>query len=59
MSFMFLLLSLIVHFHVDMFLTTLVHSPYLMFSHDLVFMSTNCAIWILSVLVPCGLHVSS
>jgi len=52
-------LSLNAYFHVDMCHTTLVHSPYLMFSHDLVFMSTNCAIWILSVLVPCGLHASS
>jgi len=44
-------LSLIVHFHDDMLLTTLVHSPYLMFSHDLVFMSTICAIWIYECLV--------
>jgi len=31
------ILSLIVYFHDDMFLTTLVHSTYLMFSHDLNF----------------------
>jgi len=43
------ILSLIVHFHDDMFLITLVHSPYLLFSHDLIFMSPIRAIWILSV----------
>jgi len=28
-------------------------------SHDLVFISTTCAIWILSVLEPCDLQVFS
>ena len=35
-------MSLIAYFHDDMFHITLVHSPYLMFSHGFVFMSTIC-----------------
>jgi len=34
---MIFILSLIVNFHDDMFFTTLVHSTYLMFSHNLDF----------------------
>ena len=37
---MIFILSLIVNFHDNMIFTTLVHSTCLMFSHDLVFMST-------------------
>ena len=38
------ILSLIAYFHDDVFHITLIHSLYLMFSHDFVFMSMICAL---------------
>ena len=50
-------IELIAYFHEYVFHITLIHSLYLIFSHDFIFMSMICAYRLLSVWRSCDSHV--